>query len=107
MNLPKVITDLVDAQDRRDSADFVACFTENAKVFDETKTHKGKEQIRSWMEETTKEYDMKMSPIGFKGDISAGTFKTEVSGTFPGSPIVFNYLLELDGGLISSLEITT
>ncbi|NDI98910.1 nuclear transport factor 2 family protein [Flavobacterium sp. LaA7.5] len=107
MNLPKVIADLVKAQENRDSAAFVDCFTETARVFDEEKTHTGKEEIKAWMEKTTGEYNMVMNPIGFEGDKEAGVFITEVSGTFPGSPIVFKYNLEFDGDFIRSLEITT
>ncbi len=107
MNLPNVIADLVKAQENRDSAAFVDCFSETARVFDEQKTHIGKEEIKSWMENTTKEYNMVMKPIGFEGNEEAGVFKTQVSGTFPGSPIVFDYNVEFDGGLIRSLEITT
>lgn len=107
MDLPKVITDLVESQNRRNSVDFVKCFTDNASVIDENKTHKGRKQIKSWMEETTKQHNMIMKPISFVGNNLSGLFKTEVSGTFPGSPIVFNYLLEFDGDLIRSLEITT
>ncbi|MBL7881816.1 MAG: nuclear transport factor 2 family protein, partial [Chryseobacterium gambrini] len=35
MNLPKVITDLVKAQDNFDSTAYTNCFTEAAVVFDE------------------------------------------------------------------------
>lgn len=107
MNLPDVIADLVKAQENRDSAAFVDCFSETARVFDEQKTHTGKEQIKAWMETTTREYNMVMKPLGFEGSKAAGVFKTKVSGTFPGSPIVFDYNLTFDGDLISSLEITT
>jgi hypothetical protein len=47
-----------------------------------------------------------MKPISFKGNNEAGVFTTEVSGTFPGSPILFNYNVQFKGGLIRSLEIT-
>lgn len=106
MNLPYIIEELVKAQEFNDSSAFADCFTEQARVFDESKIYSGKEQIKSWMERTSKEYNMVMSPIGYYGDKDAGTFKTKVSGSFPGSPIVFNYHVEFDGGLIHSLKIS-
>ena len=42
MNLPKVITDLVEAQNNFDSLAYAECFSETAVVFDEGKTHTGK-----------------------------------------------------------------
>ncbi|WP_343539570.1 hypothetical protein [Sphingobacterium thalpophilum] len=42
MNLPNIISDLVKAQNEFDSAAYANCFTEDAEVFDEGKTHNGK-----------------------------------------------------------------
>lgn len=106
MNLPNVIKELVTAQQHRNSTEFVNCFTDDAMVYDEAKTHAGKDEIRAWMEQTTKEYNLSMKSLDFKGNEKEGIFKTEVSGTFPGSPIVFQYHMEFDGDLIRSLEIT-
>ena len=107
MNLPNVIKELVKAQQERNSTEFINCFTEDATVHDEAKIHTGKDEIRVWMEQTTKEYNLSMKPLSFEGNEKEGVFKTEVSGTFPGSPIVFQYHLEFEKKLIRSLEITS
>ncbi|KRB55585.1 hypothetical protein [Flavobacterium sp. Root186] len=105
MNLPEVIKDLVNAQNNFDSSAYTNCFSETAIVFDEGKNHKGKTEIKSWIEKATKEYNAKMKALSFEGDAEKGELKAEVSGTFPGSPLVLTYDFEFDGGYIGSLKI--
>jgi len=106
MNLPEVVQELVKAQNNADSTAFANLFSETAKVFDEAKTHTGKAQIKAWVEKTMQEYNTMMKPIDFEGDSREGILKTEVSGTFSGSPLVFTYTFEFDGKHIQSLEIS-
>lgn len=105
MNLPDVIKDLITAQNTADSATFANCFTTEAKVFDEGNTYTGKIEIEAWVAQTTTEYNTKMSPISFEGNDKKGFLKTEISGTFPGSPLLFTYNFEFDSGRIQSLKI--
>lgn len=104
MNLPNIITELVKAQNNFDSHAYADCFTENAVVFDEGKTHNGKKEIENWIEKANKEYQATMKPLEYSE--AEHTLKTEVSGTFPGSPITLKYHLELQDDLIQSLKIT-
>ncbi|MCX2473646.1 hypothetical protein OQZ33_04805 [Pedobacter sp. MC2016-05] len=60
MNLPKVITDLVQAQNNFDSLAYANCFTETAVVFDEGKTHTGKQEIKIWIQKANKQYQALM-----------------------------------------------
>ena len=103
MNLPKVITELVKTQNNFDSAAYANCFTETAVVFDEGKTHNGRKEIETWIEKANKEYQTTMKPLEYSE--TAQTLRTEVSGTFPGSPITMTYYYEFEGGLIKSLKI--
>jgi len=103
MNLPKVITDLVKAQDNFDSIAYANCFTENAIVFDEGKTHKGKKEIKDWIEKANEEYQATMKPLEYSE--TEQTLKAEVSGTFSGSPLVLTYRYEFKDELIQTLEI--
>lgn len=105
MNLPQVLKDLVNAQNDFDSTAFANCFSDTAVAFDEGKTHTGKSAIKTWIEKATAEYNSKMKPLSFEGDSEKGVLKTEVSGTFPGSPLVLTYHLKFDGKHIKSLEI--
>ncbi|MXS71516.1 nuclear transport factor 2 family protein [Flavobacteriaceae bacterium W22] len=103
MNLPKVITDLVMAQNSFSSNAYADCFTETAVVFDEGKTYKGKKEIQNWIDKANKEYQATMKPLEYSE--KDHTLKAEVSGTFPGSPLVLNYHYEFQEGLIELLEI--
>jgi hypothetical protein len=103
MNLPKVVTELITAQNNFDSTAYANCFTDTAVVFDEGKTHNGKTEIKSWIEKANKEYQATMKPLEYSE--TAHTLKTEVSGTFPGSPIIITYHYGFKDGLIQSLKI--
>lgn len=105
MNLPEILQELVKAQNNADSASFTSLFSENAKVFDEAQTHTGKTEIKAWVEKTTKEYNTKMKPVDFEGNNKKGVLKAEISGTFPGSPLVFTYNFEFVKNKIQSLAI--
>ena len=104
MNLPKVIAELVKTQNNFDNVAYANCFTETAVVFDEGKTHNGRKEIENWIDKANKDYQATMKPLEYatKEEI----LKVEVSGNFPGSPIVLSYHLKLEDGLINSLKIT-
>jgi ketosteroid isomerase-like protein len=104
MNLPNVITELAIAQNDFDSFAYANCFSETAVVFDEGKTYNGKTQIQQWIEKANQEYQAVMRPLEYSE--SDEILKAEVSGNFPGSPIVLDYHFELENGLIKSLRIT-
>lgn len=106
MNLPKVITDLVNAQNSFDSVAYTNCFTETAVVFDEGKTHNGRVEIQHWIEESNEKYRSVMKPLGYAENGNIGVLSTEISGTFPGSPIVLKFNFEMVDGLIQQLKVT-
>lgn len=103
MNLPNVIADLAKAQNNFDSVAYSNCFSETAVVFDEGKTHNGRTEIQQWIKKANEEYQAVMKPLKYspKEEI----LKAEVSGNFPGSPIVLSYHFGFNGGLIQSLKI--
>jgi hypothetical protein len=106
MNLPKVITDLIDAQNSHDAAAYANLFSESAVVFDEGRTHKGKIAIQKWIEESNAENQTVLKPISFQQHENKSVLTAEISGTFPGSPAVLDFNLVLAAGLIQSLKIT-
>jgi hypothetical protein len=105
MNLPTVVTDLVKAQNEFDSAAYAACFSESAVVFDEGKTHHGRKQIEHWIADSNERYKATMKPVSFEERETESLLKAEVSGNFPGSPLVLSYQLLIRGGQIYSLKI--
>jgi hypothetical protein len=104
MNLPKVVADLVETQNSFDSVAYTNCFSETAVVFDEGKTHNGRKEIEQWIEKANNDYQAVMKPLEYSENEEI--LKAEVSGNFPGSPIVLCYHLKLEDGLIQSLKIT-
>lgn len=104
MNLPNVIVDLTKAQNSFDSVAYANCFTENATVFDEGKNHNGKTEIQQWIKKANEAYQAVMKPVEYA--VAEEVLKAEVSGNFPGSPIVLSYHFKLKDGLIESLKIT-
>lgn len=106
MNLPKIISDLVNAQNNLDNAAFANCFTETAVVFDEGHTYTGTKEIQQWITKANEKYKTAIKPIAYEEKETAAMLKAEVSGTFPGSPIVLYYHFEFVNGSIQSLRIT-
>ncbi|MDQ0641227.1 ketosteroid isomerase-like protein [Pedobacter sp. W3I1] len=106
MNLPKVITDLVEAQNSHDAITYSSLFAENAEVFDEGKNHTGRAAIQKWIEDSNQAYQTTLKPISYKEGEKGSVFTAEISGTFPGSPAILNFNLVLEHGLIHSLKIT-
>jgi ketosteroid isomerase-like protein len=106
MDLPKVISDLVAAQNNFDSAAYAKCFSETAVVYDEGKTHSGRKEIEHWIADANEKYNATMKPVGFEENEMECILKAETSGNFPGSPIVLSYHLKITGGLIQTLKIT-
>jgi len=104
MNLPEVLAALVQTQNNFDSVAYAKCFTETAVVFDEGKTHTGRKAIENWIDKANKDYQATMKPLEYAAN--DGILKAEVSGNFPGSPIVLSYHIQIVDELIQSLKIT-
>ncbi|WP_306566007.1 nuclear transport factor 2 family protein [Flavobacterium lindanitolerans] len=106
MNLPKIITDLVNAQNSFDSIAYTNCFSETAVVFDEGKTHNGRIEIQHWIEESNEKYRSVMKPLEYTENGTSSVLSAECSGTFPGSPIVLKFHFDFVDGLIQHLKVT-
>ncbi len=106
MNLPKVITELVKTQNSFDSVAYANCFSETAVAFDEGKTHNGRKEIEQWIADANNRYQSIMEPVSFEENGTESILKAEVSGNFPGSPLILSYHLEMASEQIQSLKIT-
>ncbi|WP_330747000.1 nuclear transport factor 2 family protein [Chryseobacterium sp. CP-77] len=104
MNLPNIISELVKAQENFDSHRYAECFTDTAVVYDEGKIHHGRIEIENWIRLANNEYQTVMKPQNFSQD--ENILEAEISGTFPGSPLVLQYHFDLRDGLIQTLKIT-
>ncbi|MDF7815859.1 nuclear transport factor 2 family protein [Hymenobacter sp. YC55] len=106
MQLPATIEGFVQAQNEGDSTGFAHYFTADATVSDEGHTYAGRAAIRDWIQQATDKYHMHTNPVAYQQAGASAILTAEVTGTFPGSPAVLQYHLELDEALISSLRIT-
>lgn len=106
MNLHKVIASLVEAQNRHDIDAYTNCFSETAIVQDEGKTHKGKAEIRQWIEKSDLDYHTELRPLSYNETGAESLLTAEVSGYFSGSPAILQFYFILENDLIRSLHIT-
>jgi len=105
MTLPKVLADLIAAQDKYDSKAFAENFSDEAIVHDEGKTYHGKTEIRQWNEMTNAKYRTKYEPLEVTTEGDKIILTAKISGTFPGSPAIIKYHFETHNGKITSLHI--
>lgn len=106
MNLPKVVTDLIKAQNEFDSVAYANCFSETGVMHDEGKTHTGRLEIQHMINEANKKYQSVMKPLEYTENGTASVLSAEVSGTFPGSPITLKFHFEIVEGQIQNLKVT-
>jgi hypothetical protein len=104
--LPKIIENYF-AADREGGPDaVVACFTDEAVVKDEGKTHVGHEAIRNWKAGSTKKYSYTVEPFYIAIENGKTLVTSHVVGDFPGSPVDLRYFFVLSDAKIAELEIT-
>ena len=105
MQLPKIIADLLAAQDKYDSKAFAENFSDDAIVHDERQIYHGKKEIEQWNELTNAKYKTKYEPLEVTTEGNKITLTAKISGTFPGSPAIIKYHFETKNGKIISLHI--
>jgi hypothetical protein len=106
IKLPKGIEAYFEA-DRDGSPDAVAAaFTENGSVKDKGKIHTGRDAIRKWMADESKQYSYTVEPFLIATENGETKVTAHAVGTFPGSPIDLRFLFVLSGDKVAELEIT-
>lgn len=104
IQLPPLLARFVESMNRQDSATFLICFADGAVVEDEGQTHRGLDEIQSWIEtafaETRPVLDVTAYEPAEAGDVMTG----KVSGDFPGSPVQLHYHLTHDSLRITALR---
>ncbi|MFC7348895.1 nuclear transport factor 2 family protein [Chryseobacterium zhengzhouense] len=106
MNLPKVVTDLIEAQNTFDSVAYANCFSESGVMLDEGKNHVGRAEIQKMIEESNKKYRSVMKPLEYTENGNLSVLSAECSGTFPGSPIILKFHFEIADEKIQHLKVT-
>jgi len=105
IELPAPIAIYIAAENRGDAEALSQCFADHAIVRDEGRTIEGSVAIRRWKTETTKKYRHTVEPLASVHKDGKTVVTNRLSGNFPGSPIELQFIFELDGNKIASLEI--
>ena len=106
MKLPKVLTDLIKAQNEFDAVTYANLFSETAEVFDEGKMHRGRLEIERWIDHSNKNYKSVMKPLEYTENGTSSVLSAECYGTFPGSPITLKFHFDIVAGQIQHLKVT-
>ena len=105
MILPPPLQRYFDANAALDLDAMAAPFAETAIVQDESRVHEGKDAIRAWIQQASIAASAIAAPKAILSDAQTHEVTAEVSGAFPGSPIMLTFGFVLDGPRIVKLEI--
>ena len=105
ITLPKPIAAYF-AADQKDGNAVARCFTENAVVTDERRTHVGRDAILRWKVEASAKFSYTTDPFAVSQENGTTVVTAHVAGDFPGSPVDLRYTFVLEGDQIARLEIT-
>ena len=104
LNLPEPIAAYFQADAHAGEA-ITHCFTEQAVVKDEGRTHSGHAAIKAWKLDASTKYSYTSEPIGLEEKDGGYVVTSRVSGNFPGSPVDLRFAFRLERGKIVFLEI--
>lgn len=104
-SLPAAIAAYWTAANAGQAVPAAACFTPDAEVHDEGGTHRGRNEIQAWIEETTRKYQAQVEPLRVQAAGAVWTVAARVSGNFPGSPVELDFTFALADDHIAKLEI--
>lgn len=93
------------AADQSDGDAVALCFTEDAIVMDERRTHMGRDAIRRWKTEASAKFSYTADPLAVSEEDGRTVVTAHVAGDFPGSPVDLRYAFVLEGEKIARLEI--
>lgn len=105
MSVPDVVERYLRVAAGGDNDAVEACFTEDAEVTDDGRTHHGRAAIRQWREDVAAAFEYTVEVTGTERDGDDYLVVTTVAGSFPGSPVQLKYRFELVGDLIRRLVI--
>ena len=106
LNLPEPIAAYFEA-DKRGGDAVARCFTRQAVVKDERRTHSGHDAIKAWKTAASAKYFYVAEPLALEQKEGRFIVTSRLTGNFPGSPVDLRYAFRLERGKIASLDITT
>jgi NAD(P)-dependent dehydrogenase (short-subunit alcohol dehydrogenase family) len=103
--LPEAVRTYLAASTGAHSERVAQCFAPEATVRDESRVHVGPEAIGAWAREAQERYRFALEIRNVEGTGDDIAVTTQVSGTFPGSPIILRHAFRLAHGKIRRLDI--
>ena len=105
MNLPPPLASFFHAFNAKDTDTFLAPFAPDALVTDEGHDYRGTVAIKEWFATVNAKYQPTVEATGLAEVGGQIIVTTQVSGTFPGSPIQLHYQFTLKNDKIAALSI--
>lgn len=105
VKFPPIIQRYVSASNLHDVRSILACFADEAIIYDEGEILRGKKDIESWIVKTIDKYKFQFQLLGIEETDGETIVAISVSGTFDGSPVSLDYHFTFDGDRIASLRI--
>ncbi|MFI5611717.1 nuclear transport factor 2 family protein [Amycolatopsis sp. NPDC051903] len=104
--LPAVITTYLTVDQARDLDPALACYTDDAVVTDEGRTHRGKHEIRNWLNRAASRYTYTTTLVAAHHvDNEHYVAVHHLQGDFPGGVVDLRLQFTLDGDRIAELVI--
>lgn len=107
MPLPSAVQDFFSGKNARNLPLALSGFSSDPVVKDERHEYIGQNAIAEWLKSSTAQYDDQVIVQGIETDGTDVVVLGEVSGTFPGSPIVLRFRFAMAEGKISQLSIAS
>ena len=104
LNLPEPIAAYF-AADRLGVEAVARCFTNDAVVKDEGRTHRGITEIKQWKTETSAKYTYTCEPTRAEENSGTTVVTCHLEGNFPGGKADLRFFFRLERGKIANLEI--
>lgn len=105
LDLKPPLSTYFEATNAHDADSVAALFGETALVRDENADHLGRIAIRQWAQGTYDKYDVRVRPENAIEEGGLTVVKTNVAGSFLGSPIELKFRFVTDGEEIRELRI--
>jgi hypothetical protein len=104
LSLPEPIAAYFDA-DKCGGDAVIRCFTNQAVVRDEGRTHTGLAAIAAWKAAVSAKYTFATEHLRLEQKDGRHVVTSRLTGNFPGSPVELRFVFDLERGKIASLEI--
>lgn len=105
LKLPEPVAAYFNA-DKHDGEAIMRCFTEQAVVKDEGRTHSGSAAIKAWKIDASTKYSYTSAPFAIVEEGGGYVVTSRLTGNFPGSPLDLRFAFRLERDKIAYLEIT-